>query len=134
MVSEVERRSPASSDGRGRVSVAPTSVDRRAFGSISELTLESVPSGSAFSSAIEELVGPSATSEEDAILASISKLGRPSLLGLGLAFGDDTPLGDDCEFRGALFLTIARARRSWRRSFLRAFDELRESAGNTVSL
>lgn len=61
-------------------------------------------------------------------------LDRASLLGPGLAAGDETRLGEDCEFRFAVFcLTTARARRSWSRSFLRAFEELREIAGGHVS-
>ena len=60
-------------------------------------------------------------------------LDRASLLGAGLAACDR--LGEDWEFRLAWFdlLTMARARRSWRRSFRLAVDELRESAGYSVS-
>lgn len=63
-------------------------------------------------------------------LESISMLGRAPVLGLGLPAGDV----EDCESRFVVFdLTMARARRSCSRSFLRAFEELREIAGSRVS-
>ena len=71
----------------------------------------------------------SVTLEVAARLASMSILDRAPLLGAGLPAVEETRLGEDCEFRFAVLdLTTARARRSWSRSFLRAFDELREIA------
>ena len=59
----------------------------------------------------------------------MSILDRAPLLGTGLAGGDDTLLWGDCEERFEAFcFTMARARRSWSRSFLFALDELREMA------
>lgn len=69
-------------------------------------------------------------------IRSISILPRASVLGRGLVIGEETRLeAEGVATFGEFDRTTARARRSWRRSFLRALEELRErSAIDSVSM
>ena len=116
---------------------AVSSAERAAIssesrGKIPESSLVLVASGSVkeVSPGWAELLARSSTyTAGESRPESLSKLERTSVLGRGLAAGDEAALADDCDARapGVFDLTTARARRSWRRSFLRAFDELRET-------
>jgi hypothetical protein len=116
MFSRLVSCSSMSFEGRGSASETLISVEIRFDIPESWLDLGAVTS---------EVVPSSAF--DDGWLESTSMLRRMSVLGLGLAAGEER--FGDCDIElPVLDFTMARARRSWSRSFLRAFEALREIA------